>query len=204
MKITSIIKSKSDKFYFVYFCNEKYLKVTLEEIIKFNLKEGKELSDEEINNIAKETELKLSYNYALNLLAYKEYTESEIRKKLTKKGFSNLCIENTINKLKHYNFINDYEYAKKYINYCLSKKLGKRRISYGLNSKGINFDNLHIEVQQETLLENAKNIALKKYAKIKDKQNVKLRLYNYLAYKGYDNDIILQVLKEVIKENDGD
>ncbi|WDU84019.1 regulatory protein RecX [Caloramator sp. Dgby_cultured_2] len=116
-----------------------------------------------------------------------------------------MVVEKTISKLKEYGFVNDEEYIKKYIEYSITKKFGSRRIITNLKQKGLYIKEKDIDINSETLYENAKLLALKKLnIMAKDKKNVKQKLYNYLVYRGYDNEVIFKVLKEILNEYDGD
>ncbi|MCX7904376.1 MAG: recombination regulator RecX [Caloramator sp.] len=205
MKVIEIKKLKSENLYLVVLENELNFKTSLEMLIKYNLSEGNELTQEEIYIILEESEIKSAYNYALHLLERKMYPENQIRNKLLKKGYNETVVEKTIAKLKDYGFINDEEYVKRYIEFSITKKLGSRRIAANLKQKGLFIKEKDIDIKNEILYENAKSLALKKLKSIdKDKRNIKQRLYNYLVYRGYDNELIFKVLKEILKEYDGD
>lgn len=205
MKVIEIKKLKSENLYLVVLENELNFKTGLEMLIKYNLAEGNELTQEEIYMILEESEIKSAYNYALHLLERKMYLENQIRNKLLKKGYNETVVEKTISKLKNYGFINDEEYVKRYIEFSITKKLGTRKIAANLKQKGLFIKEKDIDINSEILYENAKSLALKKLKTIgKDKKNIKQRLYNYLVYRGYDNELIFKVLKEILKEYDGD
>jgi len=205
MKVMEIRKLKSENLYLVVFENERNIKIGLEMLIKYNIIEGKDLTQEDIDTILQEYEIKSAYNYALHLLERKMYPENQIRNKLFKKGFNEMVVEKTISKLKEYGFVNDEEYIKKYIEFSITKKFGSRRIITNLKQKGLHLKEKDIDINSETLYENAKLLALKKLnIMAKDKKNVKQKLYNYLVYRGYDNEVIFKVLKEILNEHDGD
>ncbi|CCJ33810.1 regulatory protein RecX [Caloramator australicus] len=205
MKVMEIRKLKSENLYLVVFENERNIKIGLEMLIKYNIIEGKDLTQEDIDTILQEYEIKSAYNYALHLLERKMYPENQVRNKLLKKGFNEMVVEKTISKLKEYGFVNDEEYIKKYIEYSITKKFGSSRIITNLKQKGLYIKEKDIDINSETLYENAKLLALKKLnIMAKDKKNVKQKLYNYLVYRGYDNEVIFKVLKEILNEYDGD
>lgn len=205
MKVLEIKKLKYENLYLIVFDDKSNFKISLEMIIKYNIAEERELTREDIKKILEEFEIKSAFNYALHLLERKMYSESQIRNKLLKKGYNEIITERTISKLKDYDFINDEEYVKKYIEYGLSKKLGSKRIVTNLKQKGIFIKENDVIIDNKTIYENAKSLALKKIKTMdKNKKNIKQRLYNYLVYRGYDNDVIFKVLKEIFKELDGD
>ncbi|WP_446715343.1 hypothetical protein [Caloramator sp. Dgby_cultured_2] len=80
-----IRKLKSENLYLVVFENERNIKIGLEMLIKYNIIEGKDLTQEDIDTILQEYEIKSAYNYALHLLERKMYPENQVRNKLLKK-----------------------------------------------------------------------------------------------------------------------
>ena len=73
---------------------------------------------------------------ALTLLEYRDRTESEMRRKLKEREYGAEEIEEVIEFLKEYHYIDDGEYARRYIrSYSGSKSI--RRIRGELEQKGI-------------------------------------------------------------------
>lgn len=73
---------------------------------------------------------------ALFLLEYGDCTEKEMRQKLRDREYGPEEIEATLSFLKEYHYIDDAEYAEKYIRVYSSKK-STRQIRCGLEKKGI-------------------------------------------------------------------
>ncbi len=105
---------------------------------RFHLKEGNTITEEELERIRNDVLLQDAKQYALKLLDRKEYTEAGIKAKLTEHGCDRICIDLTVQFLKDYRYIDDEEYAKRYITSALwSGKSGMRKIEYDLSRKGI-------------------------------------------------------------------
>lgn len=206
MKIIGIQKLKDKELYLIKLDNDVTFISNLEDLIKYDIKEEKEYSLEEINQIIYNCEFSKAYNYSLYILGLKQYTTKEMINKLKKKGFSEQIIDTVVEKLKNYCLLDDEKYATKFIKDCLNKKMGTRNIKYKLISKGINID-LSVEcINEETIYNNAKSIALKKLKSLKADKNIKGKLYQFLIYKGYENEIIFKVLREILNDKfeDGD
>ena len=77
-----------------------------------------------------------AFDKAVNLLAFKDRTVQEIRQRLNEKGYSSEDIEDTVEKLSYYGYLNDQNYTISYIKDNTSKK-GKKLIINELNQKGV-------------------------------------------------------------------
>ena len=86
-----------------------------------------------------------AFDVALNYITFKDRTEKEIHTKLKEKGYSNLDIDETIDKLKEYGYINEENYAFSYIKSNINKK-SKKIIKMELLQKGINKDIVDVQL----------------------------------------------------------
>lgn len=82
-------------------------------------------------NVARKAKLR-----ALHLLEYKDRTEKEMRRKLQQGDYPAEVIEETIEYLRSYGYIDDKRYAGRYLNSRLEQK-GRRRLFQELQQKGI-------------------------------------------------------------------
>ena len=77
-------------------------------------------------------------DYALYLIEFRDRTEKELREKLVGKGYDEEQIEDTLEFLKSYGYIDDKRYASHFIHDAINlKKWGKIRIRTELLRKGI-------------------------------------------------------------------
>ena len=143
-------------------------------------------------------------NYALRLLELRDRTEAEIRKKMKEKGFLAEEIEKTVRWLKEKDFINDEKFAKRLVESQKSKvESGKRKVVFKMYKLGISkelIDKYSGDIVPEDELEKAKELAEKWLKKNTDKDNKYQKLGSHLAGKGYEIDIVKQVLSEVLKD----
>ena len=91
---------------------------------------------------------KSPFDAALRSLEYRDKTESEIEKYLKKKEFSDEEIEETLIKLKEYNYIDDYNYSIRYIKYAKEKGRGKIRIVQELKNKGVEYEKISMAIEE--------------------------------------------------------
>ncbi len=132
-----------------------------------------------------------SYNYALFLLARKDYSKYEIEKKLKLK-FSVDSVSKVVKDLEGRGLISDERYAEKIIQkYAFLKKFGYLKVEAELLKRGIDkniFKNMLKEVYTPSKeKENAISFLNKKPTD---------KIYNYLISRGFRSYIVQEVLAE--------
>lgn len=199
-------QKKSATRYSIYADGEFVFSADEQDIVRYSLKEGISLSEDDINNMKEKCEYTKCYNYALFLLTYRDYTLADLKDKLIKKEYSEKTIDITIEKLNQYKMIDDDRYIKKFVKDATQfKKQGILKIKQGLMSKGIPKSELDkIEIDNDQQIETCTNLAEKKYRQLEGSQNIKQKLYRYLANKGYTFDVINTVVNRIIKGDNFD
>ena len=101
--------------------------------------------------------------------------------------------------MKEYNLLNDNSYATMYVK-DKSKIAGKRKIKYTLLQNELE------KLDNNELKNAAYEMALKKYKVISkreaDEYKLMQKLYRFLMGKGYDYDLIKDVVKSIVKSED--
>ncbi len=143
-----------------------------------------------------EEENKKALKYALNILNRKDYTVFEMVNKLTAKGFNKDIIDNAIAYLKSNNFLNDERYAENFIYFKLKNGYGRKRIEYDLSKKGIEKNIIEQYTNNIDETHYARLIFETKIKQLKKDKNVKAKMYNFLARRGFDYDIINRIINE--------
>ena len=141
------------------------------------------------------------------ICAYQEKCQFDIEVKLTGWMFDEEQKNQLIAHLITHNFINEERYAEAFVNdkYKI-KKWGKQKIIAHLKQKRISsyssnkaLKNIDLELYYNNLL----NISQKKWSELKMKKDdvwiLRNKLMNHLASKGYENDLIFDVVAETIK-----
>ncbi|NLZ80995.1 MAG: regulatory protein RecX [Clostridiales bacterium] len=165
------------------------------EIRKYQLKEDKELSSEDYEEILHEILDKRAKKRILYLLSDSAKTEYQLRKKLRNNFYPESSINVAIDYAKSYKYINDLDYARQYIE-CKKNKLSKRQIESKLKERGIPenilklvFEGLHIneeEIIQAYLKK--KNIDVESIT-----PEEKKKVYGYFIRKGFSYEEIFKV-----------
>lgn len=204
-KITKIEIQKRNKERVNLFLDGEYaFSISAELVYKEGLKVNSEINEEKIKSIAESENYIKCKESALRMIERNFKTEKEVKDKLKLKGYDDDSIENSVRFLKEYNFVNDRAYTKAFINDKL-KTMGSQKIKYSLIQKGIAKEVIEEELSdlnKENEKSVALNIAKKKLSAIKNKENDKYKisgkLYRFLISKGYESNIINDIVKEVM------
>jgi len=141
------------------------------------------------------------------LCAFQEKCQSDIYIKLKNWDFDDNQAQQLISHLITNNFINEERYAEAYVNdkYKI-KRWGINKIKMYLKQKRISdysikkaFNNIDYNIY----LNNLNDIAEKKWSEIdkknKDKWIAKSKLTNHLLSKGYENELVFEIIKKLTK-----
>lgn len=209
-KITKIEVQQKNKDRFNIYLDEKYeFSLSSEVILKYNLKVKSELEDDFITDVLKAEEVARAFNYCLLLLGRSPKSEHEIRKKLTSKEYDDDTVENVIERLYSYKYLDDNDYSERFINNKINfSKDGKLKIKQALYLKGVDKsiinDKLKEIIDDNEELKRATELAKKKLRTMKDEEYIKKRskLYNFIVRKGFDYDTAGKAVNFALKEND--
>lgn len=208
-KITKIEVQKRNKERVNIFLDGEYaFAISAELVYKEGLKVNCEIDSKKIRTVAESENFIKCKETALRIIERTYKTEKEVRDKLKLKGYDENSINRSVEFLKEYNFINDSNYAKAFINDKL-KSIGSKKIKYSLIQKGITKEIIDKELSnldRENEKNIAFNIAKKKLSIIKKKENdnykISGKLYRFLISKGYEGDVISDIVKEVMSLED--
>ena len=146
-------------------------------------------------------------NYALRLITHKDRTEKEMREKLRQKGYDENIIEDELAFLKDYGYINDEEYARRFINDAQNlKKWGKIRIARELLRRGIEREIADIAIENAFVEDGGERVKEQLEIRFKDSDfsNIKerTRIFNYFLRRGYTAEEIRGAMNSVCSFND--
>jgi len=122
-----------------------------------------------------------------------------LRKKLLSKGFDEKKINEVINELKNYSFINDAKFIANYIDNQIKKCKNIKLIIEELKNKfevNVNLlDNINLNDLKKQLIQNVVKLIKKKYS-----LNKIQKIQNFLLSKGFDYSEIEEILSLIGKE----
>ncbi|TKC06283.1 regulatory protein RecX [Pedobacter frigoris] len=133
--------------------------------------------------------------------AYQERSQQEVRDKLYEWGLWSNDVEETISELIQTNFLNEERFAMAYVSGKFNiKGWGKIKIKQGLKLKKVPdkmIVNVLKTINYDDYLRTILTCAEKKLKTISEKEAYKrkYKLVNYLLTRGFENDLILEVLK---------
>ena len=140
---------------------------------------------------------------AKGFCAYRERSIAEVRRKMKGWGAPYSLEQRVVKALEEENFLNDARFAQSFVRGKFrTNKWGKKKIRAALHASGIG-DTLireaFLEIDSEQYAEVAKNLAEKKMkvlSKEPDSYSRKAKLFQYLAQKGFETELISKICAE--------
>ena len=191
---------KKDKFVIETDTKESFL-LSYNDFEKFKIHNEMIIDDKLYTHLLNISKFGEAFDISLNFLSYKLRTEKEIITKLKSKKFSTEIIDDVITKLKNLDLLNDYNYAKIFINDKINlTNYSKRRIINDLYQKGIDKKiyedyleevfGYNMELDKATLIVETKiNIWKEKY----EGYELKNKIVTSLLQKGFSYDVAKQI-----------
>jgi regulatory protein len=205
MLITQLTRQKKNrKRYNVYLEGEFYCGLYDDTILKYGLCKGDEISEAKINEIVNFDEYIYGKKIAFDYLSYRIRTVSEIKKKLLSKEISEESVEKVLKHMAELGLTNDEEFARQLVNEKIKRKpVGKKVLKQKLFQKGISRELSDSVIEKAFDEVDEKELAMVNFRKYFPRlegieiNSQKKKIFDYLAGKGFDFDII----KEIINEN---
>lgn len=143
-------------------------------------------------------------------------TEFQVRNYLREKGYEQDEIDEAIEELKEYRFIDDYRYCKEFYIAGFNKNRGESRIRRELKDKGIERDEVDRalrELEEDGLVPDFFDVAMSVASQVTrqyseeelenmeftDKQKIKGKIARRLATRGFPQDIVYKVVRELVQ-----
>lgn len=171
------------------------------ELHTYHVKEGERISDEFLKEILSEVLPKRARLRSMNLLKGREYTEYQLREKLRQGLYPDAVINDAVEYVKSYHYVDDRRYAKDYIVYY-SESRSRGRIEQDLLRKGISKEliravyeeDLGEEELPDEILLMEKWLEKKNYSKENADYREKQKMGAFLYRKGFSLDNIEKIL----------
>ena len=204
MKITKMQRQKNNPQRFnIYADGTFFTGMGEEEVVRLGLKEGDIIDKAILLSGIREDEFLRALNKAGEYIGGGRKTQKQTEDYLAKKGFDEEIILRVMERLKEYRYIDDDEYARAYIQQNAVK--GGQAIRYSLMRRGVSK-----EIIDKTLSERDENAemegALKagraylKGRSFKDERDARAKLFQALARRGFDYDIVSQAVESLLEE----
>ena len=151
---------------------------------------------------------KTALQKATDLLSRQDQSEKILRQKLLARKYEESEVDAALDKLKKYNYLNDDETcARLFESLYAEERLSVKQICIKLQQRGYDSTFIKNLIPAETYEHEynaALKIATKKFAgRISDDIKFKQKIWQHLASKGFDSEIIGAVIEKILND-DGD
>ncbi|MEK7169076.1 MAG: RecX family transcriptional regulator [Patescibacteria group bacterium] len=172
----------------------------LENFMKLGLKVNQELTEEEKNEIIKKGELQKCFDKTLRFVMTRPRSLKEVKDYFRRKEVDISLHQNILDRLTKLELLDDQKFAKWWVEQRLEfKSKSKKDITYELRQKGVDSNTIKNVLDDSGIdeIKIANDLIAKKsykWQKYEDKVR-KQKITQYLAGKGFDWNIINDVLK---------
>jgi len=188
----------------VYFAGQRRpLRVEVDTALNGKLTVGRELNEDELSDLAKLDMFYRTQNAALNFLSYRPRSESEVRNRLIRRGFTAVEIDAVLSKLKEQGFVNDAGFAGFWTENRREFSPRSRFLTrLELRRKGVANEVIDGVVAGLDDSENAYRAGLARARKLStaDKNIFRKRLGDYLRRRGFDFGIVNEIVERIWRE----
>lgn len=167
--------------------------VEYETAVKFGLKKGGMLSEDDERKIAMLEDETAAFDRGLRYSVKKVVSERQMKDYLCRLGFGDIAVSKAITKLKEYGYVDDKKFVSAYIA-TYKSMLGKKRLALGLKSAGIEDELIDEALDNVESGSSCREFAAKYMRTHKLPDMTKMR--SYLLYRGFDYDEINEAIEE--------
>lgn len=141
--------------------------------------------------------------YVLKMLQRRPYSIGEVAAKLALKKFDEKEAEAAIAYAQDLQLLDDRAFTRSWITYRLARPFGFKRIQLELRQKNVSQDiieEIMAEFKGQDQMQTVLDLARRRLARLKDLEPIKQkrRLMDFLLRRGYDPDLTMKVIKQVI------
>jgi len=210
MKIVKVKKCGRNRVE-ILFDNDKNAALAYEVFLKNQLKLNQEISEEFLSFLFDEDQKYQVKQSALNYLARRQHSKSEIKTKLRQKKFDKTLVELTLDELEQNYYVDDRSFAKLFTDEKVkAKNWGKNKIKSELIKRGVS-SKIIAEVIEEKFsndleIESGLELARKKLKKLinrkVDQKKIQSSIYSFLVSRGYDYDLCKQIFTKLFNDEE--
>jgi regulatory protein len=140
-----------------------------------------------------------AWNYAVSLLARRDYSSVELKKKLAERGYLDLAYEVVVDDMVSMNKVNDERYGQNVVAYRARRGHGPARIRGELKKSGLGREAIDEAVKGEDspdFLALARTVRARKFGPdVPKDRKERARQARFLQYRGFSTDHIRAVLE---------
>lgn len=187
--------------------NGTSLELLAETILKNKLRKNQELSRIEIEKLLADDEFSRALAQATAYLSLRKVSQQQLERYLARKGYKTEIIQQVIADLNQRGILNDRRFAELFVKDRLKlKPAGPQKLELELLKRGVTYDviktALEPATEPETQKKIAQHLAQKKLRTLSslDRKQQKQKLYSFLMSKGFESEIITEVIRSIFNE----
>lgn len=199
MKISRIeVQKRNKKRSSIYINGEFKFGLTNDVIIKYGLKEGDELSEEDIQNLLLVEEKEHIKQRAYRLLRYRNRSIAEMKDRLMRLGYEQDIVEVVVNELIEEGVLNDQKFVQGFVgDYTELKPKGNIFIMNELRKKKIQHSLIESIIKDRDERDIIKKMLQKKFPDYNKKDlKQKAKIVRYFLSRGFTPKAVYEVLGE--------
>ena len=194
MQITKVAPSTKKGMFDIYVDAKLFATVTQQTVLDCrSIKVGNRIEERDLSEILTTAERDNAYREALVYISKSMRTVRQIRDKLLGTGYCEAAVDEAVDRLVRYGYVDDIDYAMRYIDRYKAEK-GKIRLRYEMRLKGVPDDIISRALLDIDEYDPAYAEAVR-YSRRKGYDRV--RLYRHLSVRGYSADVISQVIDSI-------
>lgn len=198
MLITSITPSKKKRKYDLYIDGEFFATIDEQTLLDCRvLMIGNEVDREVLLEIVEDSARASAYRDALNYISSSMRTIKEVKDKLYRLGYTTVVVDEAVQKMLGYAYLDDRDYATRYVDMYRDNK-GKIRIRHELKAKGVSEDIIEDALSDFDEYAPALREAEKYSSRVRGD---KKKIFNHLLVRGYSTGVVSEVLSSIAGED---
>jgi regulatory protein len=192
-------KKKKDR-YNVFVDGDYVASLGAQALVTFNIREGAAVDLDTLKEAVSADNAQYAFDSAAKLIAHKMRTRSELKSRLIERGLDEAAVDNAMDKLASYGYVDDDAFAKEYVRSAVATgRWGRKAVEYRLKDKGLE-QSVIAQALNEYTQEDEKEIARTQFeaaaGRLKGIEAFKARqkIYATLARHGFDYTVISELL----------
>lgn len=196
--ITNIKPQRSGERVNVYLDDKFGFGIDLANFVALRLKVDQELSEKEVKEIIKKAEFQKTWDKLLRFATLRPRSEKEIKDYFRRKKIHESLQPELFTRLKKLKLLNDFDFARWWVEQRLLQKKSLRSMIYDLRSKGVKKEIIDQVLRETKISEEkmARELLVKKAYKWQglSPREAKLKKSQYLAGKGFGWEVIEKIV----------
>ncbi len=184
--------------------------LALDLVVRAGLRKGQPLTVPEQQALLDDEERLKAKAAALDYIAYQARTETEVRRRLERKGFPPPVADEAVERMRELGYLDDDAYARAYARGRLAGRgHGPQRIRNDLRKRGVAPRTIDAVLEDVVAPDDLRETALRhgrkrwlRLAREEDPRKRRKKLSDFLVRRGYDFDLIREVVETLEAEND--